>query len=198
MNITIIIVILSLVSYNVPYSDLAIEPYEPIEPHKPIVPYDPYNTVLEDIIINDVLCTFTSPGSNHSPINITNNHHAIDVSYDEVIKFIKNDKTDERMYINNNFMCGEFATMVHDHAEVQGIKAHVVAITYNDNLSAHMINGFNTTDKGMIFIDCTGTTLGNTHMDKEIVLIKNEDVIEKSIYRETTWVSRPVKNFYIV
>ena len=112
-----------------------------------IVAYEPHSIILKNIMINNVSCTFVSPGSNNEPINITNNNHSINVSYSEVLNFIKYDKTDELPY-HDEFRCGEFATMVHDHAEEFGIKAHVVVVTYNDERPAHMINSFNTTDKG--------------------------------------------------
>ena len=161
------------------------------------VSYDPHHVILKDIMVNNVLCTFTSPGSNDEPINITNNNHSINVSYSEVLNFIKYDKTDELPY-HDGFRCGEFATMVHDHAEKFGIKAHVVVVTYNDERPAHMINGFNTTDMGMIFFDCTGTTLGNTYLDKEVKLIENQESIERSVYSGLRVPGRPIKKFYIV
>ena len=196
MNVTtLIIIIIGLVSYSMPYSVIN----EPV--HEFIIhdaPYEPYNVILEDIIIGNVSCTFTSPGSNNEPVNITNNHYAVDVSYDEVISFIKADKTDEHQYVRDNFMCGEFATMVHNNAERSGIRAHVVVVIYNDEDASHMINAFNTTDKGMIFIDCTGTTLGNTHMDKEVTLNENENAVEKSVYGELNHTARSVNRFYVV
>ena len=162
-----------------------------------IVAYEPVDVMLKDIMVNNVSCTFTSPAQNHSPINITDNNNSVDVSYDEVLNFIKYDKSDELKY-HDGFKCGEFATMVHDHAEKCGIRAHVVVITYNDERAAHMINGFNTTDKGMIFFDSTGTMKGSKNVDKEVKLIENQESIERSVYSGLRSPGRPVKKFYIV
>ena len=161
------------------------------------VPYEPVDVVLKGIMINNVSCTFTSPGSDHKPVRLIDNSYSVDVSYDKVLNFVKYDKTDELRY-NDSFMCAEFATQVHNRAERLGIKAHVVVVKYNNEGPSHMINGFNTTDKGMIFFDCTGTTLGNTHLDKEVKLTAGMESNERSVYSGLKVPGRPVKIFYVV
>lgn len=52
-------------------------------------------------------------------------------------------------------MCGHFAQAVHNDAEEAGIKAAVVIVEFTDG-TLHALNAFQTTDMGLIYIDCTG------------------------------------------
>lgn len=201
--IIIILILFTSLVYNT-YEDsnnvesIAYEPiipYKPIAPYEPIVPYEPVYVLLESIILDGDLFTIVSPSTNYTPVNITDNAHAIDVSYSEVIEFIKRDKTDELLY-TDTFRCGEFSRAVHNHAEKYGIKTHMVLIIYTND--SHMINGFNTTDKGMIFIDCTGTSYGNKKYDREVILIEGQRSIGKSIYGGLMWHSDLIERFYII
>jgi len=71
--------------------------------------------------------------------------------------FIKKDKTDEMVYKPGKFTCGDFAETVHNNAEKAGIKSSWVTIEFKDVKGGHVCNAFNTKDKGMVYIDCTGS-----------------------------------------
>ena len=45
---------------------------------------------------------------------------------------------------------------MHNNAERAGIKAAWVGIDFEGNSRGHAINAFETTDKGLVYIDCTG------------------------------------------
>jgi len=74
-----------------------------------------------------------------------------DPTYAEVLKFIAEDKTDKMEYIKDEFVCHEFAYMFKTNAYQKGYRCFFVHIGLADG--GHMIVGFNTTDKGMVFIE---------------------------------------------
>ena len=90
-------------------------------------------------------------------VDIINSQYANDVTTSELLNFIEFDKTDENEYERDGFNCVNFSKMLHDNAEEYGIKAGVVIVMFEDNHSGHAFNVFNTTDKGLVFIDsCSG------------------------------------------
>ena len=72
------------------------------------------------------------------------------------------DPTDDKPY-SPSFLCGAFAQEVHNNAEARGIRSAWVAIDFKDDPDGHghALNAFNTVDKGLVFIDCTGNGLFN-------------------------------------
>jgi hypothetical protein len=89
---------------------------------------------------------------------IHNNPGACNVSYRAVIDFVLRDQTDRLIYNDSCFVCIDFAVAVHDNAERQNVTAGVVTCEIGDTL--HALNIFNTTDKGLVYIDCTGGRAG--------------------------------------
>jgi len=97
------------------------------------------------------------------PIELINNPNAINPTYAELVAFIKEDSTDEHPYTNGSFfpvsllyVCSDFAEDVHNNAEAAGIRAAWVGIDFEGNDDGHALNAFETTDKGLVYIDCTG------------------------------------------
>lgn len=105
-------------------------------------------------------------GGDGSVITITNYDNAKDPTYDQLFTFLKEDKTDEHRYIMNQFICTEFAKNVHDNAEKNGIKCAFIGCDFKEGGIGHAFNMFNTTDRGIVYIDCTGTPQGSTYEDK--------------------------------
>lgn len=89
-------------------------------------------------------------------VQLINYKNATDPSWDELISFLRSDPTDGFTY-NNSFVCADFAEMLHNNAEKEGIKAGYVSVDFLD-MESHALNVFNTTDKGTVFVDCTGDT----------------------------------------
>lgn len=102
-------------------------------------------------------------GDNHT-IQLYHNPKALNLTYNEVIKFIELDKTDEKPYIPGEFICGDFAEVVQHNAENSGINCGLVLIRFNDS-TYHMINAFSTTDKGIVYIDSTGGNMPGDAID---------------------------------
>ncbi len=53
-------------------------------------------------------------------------------------------------------ICSDFAEMLHNDAEIHGIRAGYVSINLASSSAGHAIDVFNTTDMGLVFIDDTG------------------------------------------
>jgi hypothetical protein len=50
----------------------------------------------------------------------------------------------------------DFAEMLHNNAEQAGIRAAFVGINFAGKKIGHAINAFQTTDMGLVHVDCTG------------------------------------------
>jgi hypothetical protein len=85
-----------------------------------------------------------------------------------------------------NFVCCEFANLLHDNAEANGIKAAVVAIHATGEDYAHLLNAFETTDMGLVYIDCTGAEDCNG-FDKVSYIKKGEDAFGFELQDNTLW-----------
>lgn len=90
-----------------------------------------------------------------SSICLTNYKNATDPTWDELITFLQKDNTDDRMYMVGLFVCADFAEMLHNNAEASGIKAAWVSVDFTIG-EGHALNAFNTTDNGLVYVDCTG------------------------------------------
>jgi hypothetical protein len=122
-----------------------------------------------------------------SQVCLVNYRNATGSTWDELIAFLQSDDTDEQSYIEDSFVCADFAERLHNNAEASGIKAAWVGVDfefvlptlvtpplvpiapYNSSNATdkklsygfsipgegHALNAFNTTDKGLIYVDCT-------------------------------------------
>ena len=93
------------------------------------------------------------------PIVLVNNLNATDPTYAELVAFIIRDTTNTNDYIKggpDGYVCADFAEAVHNNAEAAGIRAAWVALIFEGNIEGHALNTFETTDKGLVYIDCTG------------------------------------------
>jgi len=73
-----------------------------------------------------------------------------DPTYDEAIAFINSDKTDENGY-TQDYVCYDFTADFDSNAFQVGYRCGFVYIEFTD--SAHSIVCFNTTDRGLIYIE---------------------------------------------
>jgi len=103
-------------------------------------------------------------------VTLENNPEAADPTWDQVVAFLKADRTDEMEYIAEDFMCGSFAQEVHNNAEKAGIRAAFVGIDLTGERIGHAVNAFNTTDRGVVYTDSTGQTA----REHEMSLLKLE------------------------
>jgi hypothetical protein len=98
-------------------------------------------------------------GADGEPIELVNNPNATNPTYAELIAFIEADATDTNTYLDGGprgYVCSDFAQDVHNNAEAAGIRAAWVSIDLEGDDKGHALNAFETTDKGLVYIDCTG------------------------------------------
>ena len=114
-----------------------------------------------------------SPGG--PSVKLVNNPAARDVTWDELMDFVRTDATDRNAYLPGSYLCGGFALDLHNSAEAAGIRAAWVAIDFYGQEIGHAATAFQTTDRGLVIIDDTssydtgGETLGDggaTSFDK--------------------------------
>jgi len=89
-----------------------------------------------------------------SQVCLVNYKNATDPTWDELITFLQMDDTDEHPYNFSSFVCADFAERLHNNAESSGIRAAWVAVDFEFG-EGHALNAFNTTDKGLVYVDCT-------------------------------------------
>ncbi|GAH59290.1 unnamed protein product, partial [marine sediment metagenome] len=104
-------------------------------------------------------------GADGEPIELINNPDATNPTYGELVDFIVEDATDSKFYtelggIGSPRVCADFAEEVHNNAEAKGIRVAWVSIALYEEEIGHACNAFETTDKGLVYVDCTGATIG--------------------------------------
>lgn len=148
---------------------------EPIKTPTPYVPI-PQNTFITKVTqtptivpteIKNILTKqqLNFVGAKGNTIVLLNNPNAKNPTYNKLMKFIRNDDTDEIKYDYNSFVCADFAEQLHNRAEKSRIKSYWVVIDFSGYTEGHALNVFETTDQGLIFIDCTGSETYTGHND---------------------------------
>lgn len=139
-------------------------------------------------------------GGNWKPIELINNPHAGDPSWDELMTFIRSDTTDGRPYIATfywSYVCADYARDVHNNAEAAGIRAAWVGVEFEEGGPGHALNAFLTTDRGLVFVDCTRwNTIAYVEEGEELSFIDLDLALspEYSFYEEykNTWPYPPM------
>ncbi len=133
-------------------------------------------------------------GADGHMITLHNNRDATNPSWAELKAFLANDKTDKQLYNYSTFVCGDFAEMLHNNAEASGISAAFVTVilgpcSYYSTSGGHALNAFQTTDKGLVYIDCTSSLSANQggNADKTVDVQVGKQYIPESIFPEPGW-----------
>jgi hypothetical protein len=72
-------------------------------------------------------------------------------TYQEMTEFLAGDKSNDIPYNKDSYICTDYTTQLNNNAEKQGLRCAAVYIIYPE--TGHSIIGFDTTDRGMIFIE---------------------------------------------
>jgi hypothetical protein len=134
-------------------------------------------------------------GANGHRITLQNNKNAIDPTYQQVVDFLKADKTDEIPYNRSGFVPADFAECVHNNAEAAGYKCAWVDINLVNLGDTHSCNAFYTVDRGLVFVDCTN--YGNPDNDKIVDLKVGKGYRPEGIGNYTYYSKGVVKNYQI-
>jgi ribosomal protein L40E len=118
--------------------------------------------------------------SDGSYVTITNHQDARNPTMDELKAFLKKDHSEDYPGSEPSFVCLNYAVMLHDNAEANGIRCAVVAI-YGSS-EGHALDAFQTTDDGLVFVDDTGATSG-TGIDSFAKITMGQEVSEVPVFR---------------
>jgi hypothetical protein len=152
---------------------------------------------------------------------LINNEKAGDVTYSELLTFLKSDNTDTYTYQNRTLttttyygnaedmvdlnrikriidgntqplepqICEDFAERLHNNAEKAGIRCAYVSIDLS-HFPSHALCAFQTTDRGLIYVDDTGTIPPKpSNCDKTVNLSIGQEYIPQSLFPEPGWQS---------
>jgi len=120
--------------------------------------------------------------------DIVNYGSATNPTWARLLSFLSNDKTDQKAYVPDVYMCGGFTRDVHNNAERAGIRAAYVDVELPGG--HHALNAFKTSDRGLVFIDCTGleaSQSGPSNCDKTVDVRIGRSYIAKSLFPESGW-----------
>lgn len=121
-------------------------------------------------------------GADDHYITLTNYANAKNPTYEQLLNFIIKDTTDEKPY-TDACVCADFAETLHNNAEKAGIKCAWVGCDFKEGGDDHAFNEFETTDKGIVFIDCTGDTKLSGNMDTVANVKIGKLLTEKYLFR---------------
>jgi ssDNA-binding Zn-finger/Zn-ribbon topoisomerase 1 len=146
-----------------------------------------------------------SVGSDGQYIELINNPDAKNPTWEELKSFLSQDNTEKHLYIESSFTCAEFAEILHNNAEKAGIRAAFVTVDFGpeylcgvppieDFLAGcrgycgglHACNAFQTTDRGLIYIDDTGLEDGDGE-DCTVSLVAGTTYRPESIFSDSEW-----------
>jgi len=128
-------------------------------------------------------------GGNGDPIVLIDNSDATNPSYAELVAFIQMDLSDTNMYIDGEYVCADYAEDVHNNAEVAGIRTAWVGLDFEGENEGHAVNVFETTDKGLVYIDCVECdTIAYVEMGREYgrIDIAQAESTDYGFYQEYT------------
>jgi hypothetical protein len=88
----------------------------------------------------------------------------------------------------NPDVCADFAERLHNDAEKAGIRCAYVSIDLSDDSGGNTLNAFQTTDRGLVYIDVTGVSLhGPTRCVKTVNVQVGSDYVPNSLFPEAGW-----------
>ena len=137
--------------------------------------------------------------------HLVSSETSVDPTWDELLDFLLGDQTDTNPYVSDSYMCGEFARDVHNNAEATGIRAAFVVVRLSRGYlpcsslqgfgldTYHALNAFKTTDRGLVFIDCTGlgsSQAGPSSRDKIVSVRLGWKYRPRSLFPESGWSTR--------
>jgi hypothetical protein len=98
------------------------------------------NLALALLLVATVAATLVSGSSLKNP------------TYQEALQFIASDKTDQHPYMEESYTCTNFASDFRNNALKAGFNCGCVVMYFPDS-SSHALNCFNSTDRGLIFVE---------------------------------------------
>jgi len=133
-------------------------------------------------------------GARGNTIFLNNNPDAKDPTWAQLVDFLKRDDTDQIPYDYNSFVCADFAHRLHDNAEKAGWRCYYVGVKLGpspdrSSSEGHALNAFKTTDRGLVYIDCTGPTEREEPRsgDTTVKVVVGQEYLPKHIFPSNGW-----------
>jgi hypothetical protein len=113
----------------------------------------------------------------------------VDPTYHEMLVFLSNDLTNCLVYHDPTFVCTDFAATLSKNAYKLGWRCFSVILYFNypsSTSGAHGINAFNTTDKGLVYVepqdDCImNVRIGQPYWNKSMYRVSYNDTVTKIV-----------------
>jgi len=109
-----------------------------------------------------------------------------DPTYYEVMQFVSTDPTNEHEY-SDSYSCISFAIDLKNNASEKGYRCGLVFIYFQGTTGIHAINCFNTTDRGVIFIEPQTDQVASVQAGERYFVLKGlippayDDTVERYI-----------------
>jgi hypothetical protein len=115
-----------------------------------------------------------------------------DPTYQQMKAFLAADRTDANDYVEHNYVCEDFSVDVKAHAIQQKYRCAYVSIRFVGDNSAHAIVAFNTTDRGLIFIEPqsdeeVNLQIGWDYWTECVIANPNTYYNDPTDYNDTIW-----------
>jgi hypothetical protein len=128
-------------------------------------------------------------GGDGKPVILENYPNTRNPSWNQLVSFLEKDPTDKNRYVVNAFVCSDFAEMLHNNAEEAGWRSAYVCINVATSEYGHALNAFETTDRGIVYIDCTAPLIPSGSADKVVEVKVGQDYVPRSVFPEPGWQS---------
>lgn len=129
-------------------------------------------------------------------------------SWEELKAFLLEDDTDKMEYVYPTTVCWDFANKLQKNAKEASWRCAVVRLDmtgytdpYNYGIAhnaGHACNAFETTDRGLVYIDCTAAMWGPLHQDRIVDIQIGKQYNPKHIFSSSGWGEVPSGQMGIV
>lgn len=102
-------------------------------------------------------------------------------TWDELVGFLTLDDTDAFEYDKDKFDCTGFAITLRDRAWRAGLRCAYVEIAFSDKAIGHALNAFETSDRGIVYIDGQDDSIAYLKMGKLYGTITLDTALESYI-----------------
>jgi len=127
------------------------------------------------------------------------NSQATNPTYDQLMAFINQDKTDQHPYDANSFNCVNYSTSIYNNAEAANIEAAMVSISLKNAVIGHAVNAYITSDYGLVYVDCTGRdTIARVETGKLYRAMDLGAVRSSQIRNDNWWDGIPYNYYYLL
>lgn len=122
-------------------------------------------------------------------VALIDNPEAQNPTWNELMSFLADDKTEQHEYIENVYDCSQFSRDVHNNAEAAGIRAAEVQVRFNNETEGHALDAFITSDYGLVYVDCTTPpdTIDRVKLDKTYRGLETYLVAGKNARNDAWW-----------